>query len=221
MKAKNYIKLALLFVFVAVAVWIVYKYNLIHRFNFLAVRKFVSSYGEFSALAFILIFSIRTVFLILPYSLMVIIGGSIFGPFYGFVYSMVSVAISASIAFYFSKLLGREAVEKLLHKGKLRDIGSKIEKNGMKMIFLMRISSVFPFDILGFAAGLTNIRFRDFLLGTVLGMLAETFVFSYLGDNIHRPLSPKFIVAIVLIIVILGASYLYKKVYMDKNKKLP
>lgn len=216
MKNRNTIlKVVAVMVVLAIAGWLLYKYNIIHRYDHQEVRRYIHSFGRYAILAFIIIFTLRTLLVIFPYSIMVIAGGSLFGTKFGFIYSVISVFLSASLAFYISRLLGKEFVQKLL-RGKLKSMDSGVEENGFKVIFFMRFSMLFPLDILSYAAGVTKAKFKDFILGTVLGTMLETFLLSYFGHNLKNLFSPRFIFAAVLLLALLSSPYLYK---YYKNKE--
>lgn len=220
MRRKSIIIYSVIIIFViAIIIWLLLKYDFTYAsyknaFNY--VKNYVNSFGQYAVIAFILIFSLRTLLLIFPYSVMVFFGGSIFGPRLGFIYSMISVFISASMAYFMSKYLGKEFVQKLL-RGKLKQLDSKVEEHGFKIILFMRLSTVFPYDILNFAAGLTKIRYRAFILGTLLGMFLETFSINYLGATARNPFSLKFKIAIGLIILTIAIPSIYNKL----KKKTP
>ena len=56
-----------------------------------------------------------------------------------------------------------------------------VEKGGLKLIFLARLSPIFPFSILNYFYGLNNVKFRDFALG-LLGIIPGTFLYCSLGS---------------------------------------
>lgn len=216
------IYLLLLLLLIAFFALILHKYNITYNsyknaFEF--VKKYINSFGQYAVFAFILIFTFRTVLVIFPYSVMVFFGGSIFGWRWGFVYSMVAVFLSASMAYFMSKYLGKEKVQRLL-RGKLKQIDSTAQEHGFKIILFMRLTTVFPYDILNFAAGLTKIRYRAFIMGTLLGMALETFSINYLGATAKNPFSPKFKFAIVLIILTTAIPTIYSK-FKKKSPENP
>ena len=76
----------------------------------------------------------------------------------------------------------------------------------------MRLSIVFPYDALCYASGLTKIRYRDYILGTMLGILPEMVVYSFMGKNISHPFSIGFILPILCVMLLaLTSYYVYKK----------
>jgi len=176
------------------------------------IKHFILSYGGYSALAFLVIYSLKPVLMILPASLFSILAGNIFGPYYGLMLSMAGSFFAATLAFYLANKLGKSFVDKLL-KGKALKLDSDIEKYGFKIILLMRLAFVFPHDPLSYAAGLSKMKYKDFILGTVLGIFPEMICFSFLGKSFERPFSFKILFPIIsVIIVAVIASYYYKNV---------
>lgn len=72
---------------------------------------------------------------------------------------------------------------------------------------------VFPYDPLSYASGLTKIKYRDYILGTLVGIFPEMIVYSYMGDSIKHPFSIKFVIAIVLVVLLAIFSYVVYKKY--------
>jgi uncharacterized membrane protein YdjX (TVP38/TMEM64 family) len=149
--------------------------------------------------------------------LMTVIAGSLYGPLNGVLLSLLGLFFSSTLAFYLGRSLGKPFVNKLT-KGKLVALDSNIEKHGFKIIFLMRFSTLFPYDLLSYAAGITKINYVDFIVGSLLGITPEVIAYSYLGQHIENPMSKKFILPIVSVLLIgfLG-SYTYR-IYHKKVK---
>lgn len=208
---RSIIKISIVFIAIAICVFLGIKYNLIGKIDIHAAKYYIKSYGHFAGLIFILFFSIRTLFIIFPYSIMVILGGNIFGFRRAFAYSMISVFISATFAFYISRFAGKDFVQKLL-RGKMKQLDTEIERHGFKIIFFMRISTIFPFDILNFAVGLSKVRYRDFILGTILGIIPETFSLVYFGKNLNHPFSSKFYIAVIMLILTIAIPFTASKI---------
>ena len=72
-------------------------------------------------------------------------------------------------------------MERRLHGNeRFRAINNAVADQGLKVVFLLRLSPVFPFILLNYALGLTRVRFVDYLLASV-GMLPATVVYVYYG----------------------------------------
>lgn len=210
MRYKNIIKLSVLAFVLMVAAGIIIKFNLLEDINFNHIQDYIKSYGKFAAVIYAVIFILRTLLIFFPSSIMVFLGGSLFGEKYGFVISMLCIFITASLAFLISRYAGKDIVNKIL-KGKMRQLDMKAEEHGFKLIFLMRLSIIFPFDIINYAAGLSKIRYIDFILGTLLGITPEVFSITYISSNIGNPLSLKFKLAIVLFIVSVAIPFFFNR----------
>jgi uncharacterized membrane protein YdjX (TVP38/TMEM64 family) len=122
----------------------------------------------------------------LPATPFTLAGGVVFGVWKGTVLNVTGATLGAALAFLAARVLGREAVASLL-KGKfktLEGLDQKAQKSGFQIILNLRLLPVVPFNALNFGAGLTRIRFRDFLAGTALGIIPGAFVYTYSADAI-------------------------------------
>lgn len=185
----------------------------LHRFHKITMdnlRNYILNYGNFSVLIFLILYSLKPVIFIIPSALLSIVAGNIYGPIVATILSMIGCFFSASLAFFISKILGRNFVEKI-SKGRLINLDRNIEKNGFKIMLLMRLSVVFPYDALSYAAGLTGMSYSDFIFGTTLGILPEMIAYSFAGKNLRNPFSLKFIMPFLLIgICAVTFSYIFK-----------
>jgi uncharacterized membrane protein YdjX (TVP38/TMEM64 family) len=216
MRHKSIIsKIVIAILSISLTVFILLRWNILKKFNLYSLQRYINSYGSYSAPIYIIIFALRTLLLVFPFTVMVLLAGGLFGPRKGFFYSMIAIFISANIAFFISRYFGKSTVQKLL-KGKVDKLDLKIEKNGFRIIFFMRASFIFPYDILNYAAGLTKVKYRDFILGIMLGVIPETYSLTFLGGNVSHPFSPKFILAILLVILTIALPFLYTRI---KGKK--
>ncbi|WP_406542019.1 TVP38/TMEM64 family protein [Clostridium ljungdahlii] len=130
---------------------------------------------------------------------------------------MIGCFGSATLAFFLSRFLGRSFVNKIL-KGKALTLNDNIEKYGFRIMTAMRLSFVFPYDPLSYAAGLTKIKYRDFIFGTLVGILPEMVTYSLIGGNLTKPFSFKFILPIIVLFIIACISiYMHKKKSKDTN----
>lgn len=128
--------------------------------------------------------------LTVPGTIVTVAGATLFPILEAFVYTIFGALIGASISFAVGRLLGREAIESLLGNaedgGIMQRISSAVqtmEDNGIVAVAYLRMAYV-PFVVLNYAAPLTGIRFRDFLVGTFLGILPGTFVFVFMGNTL-------------------------------------
>ncbi|MDP2600369.1 MAG: TVP38/TMEM64 family protein [Deltaproteobacteria bacterium] len=151
--------------------------------GFVTLEAWIRSQGVLAPLIFGLIYIIATVFA-LPGSVLTVSGGILFGTLWGTLINLVSATLGASLAFLLTRYLGREFIEKWT-RGKLKRFDQKIGEHGFTTVFYLRLVPIFPFNLLNFSLGLTQIRFRDYFLATLLGMVPGAFVYTSIGGASH------------------------------------
>lgn len=175
--------------------------------NYHTLKRFILSYGKLSVFIYILIYSLKPLVLVIPASLLSVISGVLYGPLNGTIYSMVGIFASSTLAFFIARILGKEAVDKIV-KGKIAKLDDDIEKKGFIVMLILRLSVVFPLDPLSYAAGLTKIKYKDFIIGTIVGTLPEMFIYNYFGTNIQNPLNRHNILIIIFIFILILISFI-------------
>lgn len=147
------------------------------------VRQFtawVNSLGVWAPTAFILGYIVAAVALV-PGSLLTLAAGAIFGLLWGTVYTFIGASIGACLAFLISRYLARGWVEKKLEgQPRFKAIDRSVGRDGGKIVALMRLAPVFPFNLLNYALGLTNVRFWHYALAC-FAMIPGTLLYVYYG----------------------------------------
>ncbi|MBW4513406.1 MAG: TVP38/TMEM64 family protein [Scytonematopsis contorta HA4267-MV1] len=141
----------------------------------------VKRLGTLAPIIFIIIYNLATIFLI-PGSILTLGGGFLFGVFWGSVYVFIAATIGATLAFIIGRYLTRDWVYKQIEKRpKFKAIDQAVAKEGWKIVFLTRLSPIFPFNLLNYAFGITQVSLRDYILGSV-GMIPGTIMYVYIGS---------------------------------------
>ena len=178
--------------------------------------------------AFVCIY-ILIVLLILPASWLSLLSGFLYGAYIGSIIVFISAFIGASGAFFISKSFFAKKLQKLISRyPKLSLMEQIVQRGGLKLIFLARLSPIFPFSILNYFYGLNNIKFKDFAFGLV-AIIPGTFLYCSIGSlakslqelkNV-QPTNNTFItilsVASTSLIVYFSAKY--SKEYFDNSKE--
>lgn len=219
LKNKNIYKIVILCIIIAILIVLLNRFGILkHIFNIRHIKHFILSYGKFSAVIFILIYTVKPIVFLFPASVLSVIAGNIFGSSMAFSLSMAGCFLSANFAFFIARILGKPYVDKVL-KGKVLKLDENIEKHGLVIIMLMRLAFVFPFDPVSYAAGLTKMKYKNFIFGSMIGVAPEMLAYAYLGKNMEKPFSRNFFVPIIGIVVIaFTAYYFYNKYTTSKNK---
>ncbi|WP_207723603.1 TVP38/TMEM64 family protein [Paeniclostridium hominis] len=181
------------------------------------IQAYVSSFGKLAPLVYIIMFALVPLTLF-PDSVLAIGGGLIFGLFKGYIYTLIGALIGASLSFYISRKLGRNFVKKLT-KEKLDGIESMINSKGFFVVLMLRLIPLFPFDIISYGAGLTSIKYKDFLLATIIGTIPGILVFTNIGAQSVNIGSNGFYMSIMALILLVIASIFLKNKFVSFYKK--
>jgi uncharacterized membrane protein YdjX (TVP38/TMEM64 family) len=142
--------------------------------------EWVNSLGVWGPVVFVIGYATATVAFV-PGSLLTLAAGAIFGLGKGVVYVFLAAVIGSSAAFLVSRHFARAAVERrLTGNARFTAIDRAVGTQGRRIVFLLRLSPVFPFNLLNYALGLTNVRFADYLVAS-FGMLPGTLLYVYYG----------------------------------------
>ena len=125
------------------------------------------------------------VLLILPASWLSIAAGYLYGTYLGSVIVFISAFIGASISFFISKrFLSKKVLDMINKYPKLSLLENIIQKGGLKLIVLTRLSPLFPFSILNYFYGLNNITYKDFSISLIC-IIPGTFLYCSVGSLLN------------------------------------
>jgi len=140
----------------------------------------VDGLGVWGPLVFILAYALAAVAFV-PGSLLTLAAGAIFGLVSGTVLVFIAATLGSSIAFLVSRYIARDAIARRVSANpKFAAIDRAVGAQGRKIVFLLRLSPVFPFNLLNYGLGLTQVRFTDYVMASV-GMLPGTLLYVYYG----------------------------------------
>jgi uncharacterized membrane protein YdjX (TVP38/TMEM64 family) len=121
--------------------------------------------------------------LFLPGSLLTLAAGFAYGPVWGLALASPASVAGASCAFLLGRTLLRDwAAKKVSRSTRARAIDAAVEREGFKIVLLLRLSPLFPFNALNYALSLTRVRFGTYVLASFIGMLPGTALYVYLGS---------------------------------------
>ena len=179
--------------------------------------------------AFILIY-IVIVLLILPASWLSILSSFLYGSYFGSIIVFCGAAIGALIAFFISKSFLSIKLKKVITRfPRLSLMEQVVQRGGLKLILLARLSPVFPFSILNYFYGLNNIKLRDFALG-LLGIIPGTFLYCSIGSLAKslqdlKNLQPTnnlllTTISVISTLMVVYFSAKYAKEYINESKEI-
>lgn len=100
----------------------------------------------------------------------------------GTVWTSIAALLAAVLAFAFTRTVGRQIITDRL-AGRWQAMDAEIRLGGVFYLFAIRLLPIIPYGLVNFAAGLTSIRFRDYVLGTALGTVPGILPFVLLGSS--------------------------------------
>jgi len=122
---------------------------------------------------------------VFPITVLIALTGMAFGPWMGFLLAAGSSFVSAAVSFAVGAFIGRGFLRSIMGR-RLRRISQAMGRKGVFSVLAMRLVPIAPFTIINIAAGASHIGFRDYLVGTVLGMTPGILVMTALGDTLRR-----------------------------------
>jgi len=182
-----------------------------------SIRNVVLSFGWWGPVVYIVMYSIRPL-LLFPAIILTLAGGLAFGPWWGTFYVVVGGAMGASLCFVIARLLGNKKMQKYIGKyAQLQLFENQLEVNGFRTMLIMRLVPIFPYDPVSYLAGLTKIRFQDYVLATIIGMIPGAFAYNVLGYSLLDVFSSTFLLAIGLLVVVMFTPLVYHLVKQNRR----
>jgi len=176
---KNYWKWIVLFLIVAA---------LIVASALLPVKDWIRSFinwvqqlGPLGVVVFIVAYALATV-LFLPGWIFTVGAGLIYGIVGGTLVALSGAVIGATLAFIVARYFVRKNIEEYAKKNpRFQAIDEAIGKNGWKIIGLLRLSPLIPFNLSNYFYGITAVSLKAYVAISAVGMIPGTLLYAYLG----------------------------------------
>ncbi len=137
--------------------------------------------GPFGIVVFALVYAAATVLLI-PGSALTIAAGLVFGVGLGFVAAWSGAVLGSALAFLIGRHAARSKIEeKTRGDSKFKAIDEAIGKQGWKIVGLLRLSPLIPFNVSNYFYGITKVGFWPYVFASAGGMIPGTLLYVYLG----------------------------------------
>ncbi len=140
-----------------------------------------------------------------PKALLTAAGGALFGLFAGAGLSLAAALVGAVISFGLGRLLGREAVNRLI-RGRLARVDEVLADHGLSAVLIVRLVPLVPFIAINYASGLSGVRFRHYVLGSAFGMVPGSLAYAALGAYGTNPFGLA-AAGSALLVLIVGGSW--------------
>ena len=144
-----------------------------------ALVVWIQQLGWLAPLVFIATYAVAAVFF-MPGLLFTLAGGVLFGPLYGTFYNLIGATLGATLAFLTARYVAHEWVAQRTGN-RLRQLIAGVEKEGWRFVAFTRLVPLFPFNLLNYALGLTNIRLSHYIITSFIFMAPSGAAYTYLG----------------------------------------
>jgi uncharacterized membrane protein YdjX (TVP38/TMEM64 family) len=144
-------------------------------------NDWVGQMGATGIFIFVAVYAAATV-LLAPGAILTIGAGFAFGLWKGFLAVSAGATFGAALAFLVARFIARDKIEAMARRSdKFQRIDNAIGKQGAKLVFLLRLSPVIPFNLSNYFYGLTAVKFWPYVLASWIGMMPGTFLYVYIG----------------------------------------
>jgi uncharacterized membrane protein YdjX (TVP38/TMEM64 family) len=141
----------------------------------------IEGLGPLAPVIFIALY-VAAAILFVPGAILTISAGVLFGLVFGTIYVSVGATLGATAAFLIGRYLVRDWVTQKLEGNKnFAAIDRAVARSGWKIVGLTRLSPIFPFNLLNYAFGLTNVTLRDYFIASWAGMIPGIVMYVYIG----------------------------------------
>lgn len=152
------------------------------------VKGFIADMPVRAALIFLALYALSTSFSLPFGAIMTISGGWLFGIWIGASLTIIGATIGASTLFLATRYALREVM--VARAGaRLQQFEEGFKRHSTSYLLAMRLIPIFPFYLVNFFPGLIGVKFRTYVLTTLIGITPGTFVYAGLGNGISFVLS--------------------------------
>ena len=213
-KRMNYIKIA---VIIAIAVA---SFFVIRNISLEEIKAWVLGHGAWAAVIYVATFVILPIFFF-PVPVIVLAGGTIFGLFKGSLYTMIGVLINTPIMYFIGRFLLKDFVHRFVNNHMSAKLRSALESTNQKVLslvlFIIRLSPIFSYNLVNYISGVTEINFLPYILTTIAGVLPGVIVFINIGENVLKVGSKEFFISLSFLLLLVVISAIISKLFL-KNE---
>lgn len=144
--------------------------------------NWIRDLGAIGPIVFIIIYIFAAV-LFVPGSLLTLGAGFIYGVIKGSIFVSIASTLGATLAFIVGRYFARSWVSKQIEGNeKFQAIDEAVAEEGWKIVGLTRLSPIFPFNLLNYAFGVTQVSLKDYVVASWIGMMPGTVMYVYFGS---------------------------------------
>lgn len=196
----------LLFLGAALLVLVVLHYR--ERIDPFAWRQALRDLGPWAPMALVALFVVQQLLPVFPNFVLIALAGLLFGFPWGVVWSCLGGTLAAAVLYVVGQVLGRGLVTRLVSEEHLLVAESMMLRRGAWSIVGIRMLPVLPSNLISYMGGILRLPLGTFLLGTAIGGLPGTVLYTVLGERITQPSDPVFWLALLGLVAMALTAFL-------------
>ncbi len=220
MNGRLILRILLLILLVVLTTYLFIHYNL-HVFfvDKKRVITFVNSFHPYDEIVFMLLQILQVVAAPIPGEATGLIGGYLYGPFLGTIYSTIGLTIGSWIAFVLARFFGLPLVEKAVNPSILQKYDYFLEHRGAWVSFLLFLIPGFPKDYLCYIMGMSHMITWHFLVISTAGRLLGTILLSVTGSCARNGQYAGLLIIAGISCIFIVVAYFYRDKWLEMFKK--
>lgn len=132
---------------------------------------------------------VLAVVLAVPVAVLITVGALVFGPWPGMAYALVGMVCGAIVTYGIGLYSGAQLVDRWSTQGRIHALALALKRRGLWAIIVIRAVPVAPFVVVNMTAGAFRVRFRDYVLGSFIGLAPGTIMISLFMDRLTAALA--------------------------------
>jgi uncharacterized membrane protein YdjX (TVP38/TMEM64 family) len=197
--------LIVIVVCVPLYIWFFHQ-DLIQQFSDIDdIKSFFDLYKTQSIFVYLGLQMLQIIISLIPGQALQFVAGLLYGFWAGFLLSLIGAVAGTTVTYYLAQFLGRDALHVLFGKRHIEDYLNKINsKKGYILVFLIYLIPGVPKDLCSYAAGLSNMKLKVFLIistvGRSPGMMGSLLIGKGIGEGDYTTVIIIGVIAVVLFI---------------------
>ena len=208
--AQTILQILFAVVFFGILLWIVLRF---HKMGINGLAQHLRENYIWGVIIVLLLYVVKAFLFFLPVSVICIAVSLVFHPMVALCLNFAGYTLEIAAGYFAGKIWDKETIIKKLSKNQaFQTILGKLGNSNIITIILLRFIPFFPNDIMSAFFGITKIQFQRYFLGSILGCLPWIIGYTLAGSAIQTPVTARFIIPVVLLLLgIFAAAFYYWK----------
>lgn len=204
------------------AVWAFRFYGLNRYIDQEALQSMIVPLGPWAPVAFIAMFTVAMLVVVVTYSWLTIFSALVFGPVWGTLWTVLGGTCGAVAMFLMTRRLGKNMMARRANNPRWQNLNLRLEQDGLYYLLLLRTLSIVPFNLLNGAAAMTSIRLRDFIIANLVGIIPSAFFYGYGTKILLDPNASKLTLAAIvgLAVLILVTPLVFRQALKSRRRRI-